>query len=197
MPAAVTHPVAADLTGTVVAVHRSATHTFSKQPEPSVELVAGLGVEGDAHQGARVRHRSRVAADPDQPNLRQVHLVAAELIDEVVAAGHDLVPGQLGENVTTSGLDLIGLPVGTLLRIGDDAVLALTGLRNPCPQIRGVGDGVLKMMFTDAGDYGGEPGEKLGRTGAMAVVAAGGTIRPGDTIAVRFPPGPHVPMRRV
>lgn len=186
----------ADLVGTVTAVHRSDEHTFSKPQSDAITLLPGLGVEGDAHAGAQVKHRSRVAADPTQPNLRQVHLVMSELLDEVIGAGHSIVPGQLGENITTAGIDLIGLPVGSMLRLGDTALVALTGLRNPCKQIRDVGDGVLKMMFVDGERYG-RPGEQVGRTGVMGVVVAGGTVRSGDPIAVRFPAGPKTPMQRV
>jgi MOSC domain-containing protein YiiM len=180
-----------DLSGSVLAVHRSGEHTFSKQTVDAVTLLPGLGVEGDAHLGARVKHRSRVAADPNQPNLRQVHLVMSELLDEVVEAGHQVVPGQLGENVTTTGLDLVGLPVGSMLRLGDTALVALTGLRNPCKQIRNVGDGVLKMMFVDGERYG-RPGEQV-----MGVVVAGGPIRSGDPIEVRYPAGVLTPMQKV
>ena len=120
---------------TVVAVSRSSNHDFSKQPYEVVTFVAGLGLAGDAHAGARVQHRSRVRADPTLPNLRQVHLLHAELLDDLVAAGHHVGPGSLGENVTTRGLDLLGLPTGTLLRLGDEVLLAVTGLRNPCAQL--------------------------------------------------------------
>ncbi|WP_394937065.1 MOSC domain-containing protein [uncultured Ilumatobacter sp.] len=185
-----------DLSGSVLAVHRSGEHTFSKQTVDAVTLLPGLGVDGDAHLGARVKHRSRVAADPNQPNLRQIHLVMSELLDEVVEAGHQVVPGQLGENVTTTGLDLVGLPVGSMLRLGDTALVALTGLRNPCKQIRSVGDGVLKMMFVDGERYG-RPGEQVGRTGVMGVVVAGGLIRSGDPIEVRYPAGALTPMQKV
>lgn len=185
-----------DASGSVVAVHRSADHTFSKAAETEIMLLAGLGVEGDAHAGARVTHRSRVAKDPNQPNLRQVHLVMTELLDEVRSAGHAIDAGTLGENITTEGLDLIGLPVGSILRIGDDALVALTGLRNPCKQIHGVGSGVLKMMFTDGQPYG-RPGEQIGRTGVMGVVVAGGVVRPNDMISVRYPAGPLTPMEKI
>ena len=185
-----------DLSGSVLAVHRSGEHTFSKQTVDAVTLLPGLGVDGDAHLGARVKHRSRVAADPNQPNLRQIHLVMSELLDEVVEAGHQVVPGQLGENVTTTGLDLVGLPVGSMLRLGDTALVALTGLRNPCKQIRSVGDGGLKMMFVDGERYG-RPGEQVGRTGVMGVVVAGGLIRSGDPIEVRYPAGALTPMQKV
>jgi len=186
----------ADLSGEVVAVHRSARHEFSKETELEITLVAGLGVEGDAHFGAHVKHRSRVAQDPTQPNLRQVHMVMSELLDEVRSIGHELTDGQLGENITTRGIDLIGLPVGSSVRIGESAIVSLTGLRNPCKQIASVGDGVLKMMFVDGEPYGW-PNEQVGRTGVMGVVVAGGPVRAGDAIAVRFPPGPHTPMQRV
>jgi MOSC domain-containing protein YiiM len=187
---------APDLIGSVLAVHRSDTHTFSKEPVDVITLLPGLGVEGDAHLGAQVKHRSRVAADPTQPNLRQVHLVMSELLDEVRSAGHAIDHGQLGENVTTTGIDMIGLPVGSILRLGDTALVALTGLRNPCKQIRDVGDGVLKMMFVDGERYS-RPGEQVGRTGVMGVVLAGGTVRAADPIAVRFPAGELTPMQKV
>ncbi len=187
---------APDLIGSVLAVHRSGTHTFSKESVDVITLLPGLGVEGDAHLGAQVKHRSRVAADPTQPNLRQVHLVMSELLDEVRSAGHTIEHGQLGENITTTGIDLIGLPVGSVLRLGDTALVALTGLRNPCKQIRDVGDGVLKMMFVDGERYS-RPGEQVGRTGVMGVVLAGGTVRADDPIAVRFPAGELTPMQKV
>lgn len=180
-----------DVTGTVVAVNRSNVHEFSKSSMPSIELVAGLGVEDDAHQGAAVRHRSRVARDPDQPNLRQVHLIASELLDEVSEGGPRVAPGALGENVTTAGLDLVGLPVGAMLRLGPTALVAITGLRNPCKQIEGFGPGLLKRMFVE------RDGVKIGRTGVMGVVVAGGVVRPGDAIAVRYPAGPPAPLERV
>jgi MOSC domain-containing protein YiiM len=194
-----------DLTGSVVAVHRKATYEFSKDTVESITLIAGLGVEDDAHLGATVQHRSRVAADPTQPNLRQVHLIMSELLDEVNAAGHSVVPGQLGENVTTAGIDLIGLPVGAMLRLGDTALVSITGLRNPCPQIKSVGDGVLEMMFveqpsdSDDGDEGADAAtiRKVGRTGVMGVVVAGGVVRAGDPIAVRYPAGALTPLERV
>jgi len=179
----------------VVAVHRDAEHRFSKQSQDEILVVAGLGVDGDAHSGAQVRHRSRVAKDPTQPNLRQVHLVASELLDEVRAAGHEIAAGQLGENITTVGLDLVALPTGTVMRIGD-ALIALTGLRNPCSQINSVGDGVLKMMFVDGEPYG-RPGVTVGRAGVMGVVIAGGLVRPGDQIHIAAPPEPHTAMERV
>ena len=175
----------------VVAVHRSPDHTFSKESCAEITLLAGLGVEGDAHSGARVRHRSRVERDPDQPNLRQVHLVACELLDEVNAAGFDVTPGDLGENITTSGLDLIDLPVGTTLRIGE-ALLVLTGLRNPCVQIDAFQQGLQGAMLGRADD-----GTLVRKTGVMSVVVHGGTVRPGDPIAVGLPPGSPIPQQKI
>ena len=178
--------------GTVRAVHRSDGHTFSKRREPTITLVAGLGVEGDTHSGARVRHRSRVRADPTQPNLRQVHLIPVELFTLVALAGYTVAPGDLGENVTTEGLELEALPVGTLLRLGRDALLSVTGLRNPCGQIDGFRRGLLSEVRTVADD-----GSIERRAGVMTVVVHGGQVTPGDPIAVALPPPPHQPQQRV
>ena len=180
MPALVTH------------LHRSDAHTFAKHPEASLELVAGIGVVGDAHAGATVRHRSRVARDPTQPNLRQVHLIPHEILDAVAADGFTVLPGQLGENVTTAGIDLHALPTGTVLRLGDDALIALTGLRNPCGQIDGVASGLRRALLPT-----GDDGEPCLRGGVMAVVVRGGKVRCGDGIEVARPPGPHRPLERV
>ncbi|MEM9035104.1 MAG: MOSC domain-containing protein [Actinomycetota bacterium] len=175
----------------VIAVHSSDAHTFSKTTRPEIELVAGLGVAGDAHMGARVRHRSRVAADPTQPNLRQVHLMHAELFDRVVEAGHDVGPGDLGENITTRGVDLLGLAVGTMLQVGE-ALLAVTGLRNPCGQINEFQEGLLSQVLVRD-----ETGELRRLAGIMAVVVHGGVVRPGDAIVAAAPPGPFRPLERV
>ncbi|MEO1060138.1 MAG: MOSC domain-containing protein [Actinomycetota bacterium] len=176
----------------VVAVHLSADHTFSKPSVDEIELVAGLGVAGDAHSGARVRHRSRVARDPAQPNLRQVHLIHAELFDLLAEAGHTVGPGDLGENVTTTGVDLLGLATGTTLAIGDDAIVAVTGLRNPCRQIDDFRPGLLGQVLRrdDAGEL-----ERL--AGVMSVVVRGGVVRSGDPIAVSSPAGTRHPLVRV
>lgn len=176
----------------VVAVARDAAHRFSKQPVAEITLLAGLGVAGDAHAGVTVRHRSRVAADPGQPNLRQVHLIAEELLEELAAAGFAVAPGQLGENVTTRGIDLLALPAGTLLRLGGAAVVAVTGLRNPCQQIEAFRPGLLaQVLRRDAG------GQVVRRAGIMGVVLAGGAVRPGDAIALDWPPPPHRALERV
>jgi len=140
------------VTGIVVAVCRSATHTVSKQNQPGIRLIAGLGVEGDAHQGVTVKHCSRVARDPSQPNWRQVHLIHAELHDELRAAGFIVSPGQMGENVTTRGVDLLGLPTGTRLHLGEVAVVEMTGLRNPCTQLDGLQPGLMAATLARDAD---------------------------------------------
>jgi hypothetical protein len=170
----------------VTAVSRSAGHTFSKTAQPAVRLVAGLGVEGDAHAGVTVKHRSRVARDPSQPNLRQVHLIHGELHDELRTAGFTVGPGDLGENVTTRGLDLLALPTGTRLRLGAAAVVELTGLRNPCVQLDRFQQGLTAAVL-DRDDAG----ELVRKAGVMAVVVAGGEVRPGDGIGVELPDGPR------
>jgi MOSC domain-containing protein YiiM len=178
--------------GVVTAVSRSATHTLSKPNEDGIRLLTGLGVEGDAHQGVTVKHRSRVARDPSQPNLRQVHLIHAELHDELRAAGFEVGAGQMGENVTTRGLDLLDLPAGTLLRLGTSAVVEVTGLRNPCAQLDEIQPGL--MAATLARDA---QGRLVRKAGVMAVVLTGGDVRPGDPIAVELPPEPHAALEPV
>jgi hypothetical protein len=176
----------ATATGVVVAVSRSTGHTFSKPNQPCITLVAGLGVADDAHLGATVKHRSRVARDPNQPNLRQVHLIHAELHDELAAAGFTVHAGDMGENVTTRGVALLDLPTGTRLRIGPDAVVELTGLRNPCTQLDGFQPGLLRAVLDRLPD-----GSVVRKSGVMSVVLAGGNIAPGDPIEVELPTPPH------
>ena len=178
--------------GTVIAVSRSPSHTLSKPNEGSIRLLAGLGVEGDAHMGITVKHRSRVRRDPSQPNLRQVHLIHAELHDELEAAGFRLAPGVMGENVTTSGVDLLGLPTGTRLRLGAAALVEVTGLRNPCAQLDKIQPGL--MAATLARDAGGN---LVRKAGVMAIVLTAGEVRPGDTIAVELPPEPRRKLQPV
>ena len=176
----------------VIAVARNSTHSFSKTLHASIRLLRGLGVDGDAHLGRTVRHRSRVARDPTQPNLRQVHLIHAELHDELRAAGFDVGPGDLGENVTTRGVDLLRLPIGTRLRLGPDAVVELTGLRNPCAQIDQFQRGLLAAVLArDA------TGRVVRKSGVMGVVSAAGDVRPGDPIEILLPAGPHRPLEVV
>ncbi|GAA2312446.1 MOSC domain-containing protein [Streptomyces kunmingensis] len=180
--------------GVVTAVSSNGTYSFTKPNRDSVTLLAGLGVEGDVHAGVTVKHRSRVAQDPTQPNLRQVHLMQEELFAEVAEDGHHVLPGQLGENVTTRGIDLLALPTGTLLRLGDGgATVEITGLRNPCQQINHFQDGLLKHVV------GRSPatGAIIRKAGIMSVVREGGTVRPGDLIRVELPAEPHRPLEKV
>ena len=175
--------------GIVTAVSRSASHTMAKPNRQSIRLLRGLGVEGDAHLGQTVKHRSRVRRDPSQPNLRQLHLLHEELHEELRRAGFTVFPGQMGENVTTRGVDLLGLPVGTLLHLGDTAVVEVTGLRNPCVQLDRLQPGL--MAATLARD---QQGGLVRKTGVMSIVLADGEIRPGDPIRVELPPKPHGPL---
>ena len=178
--------------GRVVSVARDDAHRFSKRVTPSIRLIAGLGVEGDAHCGATVKHRSRVAADPTQPNLRQVHLIQAELFDDPSVAGYGLAPADLGENVLTRGLDLLALPRGARLALGPEAIVELTGLRNPCSQIEAFRKGLLAAVLGRDADGG-----LVRKAGVMAVVIAGGEVAPGDAITVTLPPPPWAKLERV
>ena len=174
---------------TVTAVGRSSSHTFSKSAEDRIRLLAGLGVEGDAHLGPRVQHRSRVARDPSQPNLRQVHLLHAELHDELRQAGFTVGAGQMGENITTRGVDLLALPTGTRLHLGDTALVEVTGLRNPCSQLDTFRPGLMAAVL--ARD---ELGNLIRKAGVMAIVLATGDVQAGYPILVELPPRPHLPL---
>jgi MOSC domain-containing protein YiiM len=176
----------------VLAVHRSSSHSFSKFAEEAIALVPGLGVAGDAHAGETVQHRSRVARDPAQPNLRQVHLLQSELFAELIERDFAVWPGDLGENITTIDLDLLALPTGTRLRLGANAVLELTGLRNPCSQLDRFQRGLMNAVL--ARD---EHGELVRKAGVMAVVIDGGEVRAGDVIVVDLPPAPHAKLAPV
>jgi MOSC domain-containing protein YiiM len=176
----------------VAAVSRAPEHAFSKTGTDRIRLLEGLGVEGDAHLGRTVQHRSRVARDPSQPNLRQVHLIHEELHDELRARGFDVTPGAMGENVTTRGIDLLGLPTGARLTLGDTAVVEITGLRNPCLQLDRFRPG-LKAAVLDRDEHG----ELVRKAGVMAVVVTTGDVRAGDSISVALPPPPRVPLERV
>ncbi len=167
-------------------------HRFSKVPRRRVTLLEGLGVEGDAHSGETVQHRSRVRQDPTQPNLRQVHLLQSEFFDLAREHGFELAAGNLGENITTAGIDLLALPRDTRLRIGPDTVVRLTGLRNPCAQIDSFRPGLLKLAVTTRAD-----GAVVRRTGVMGVVESGGQVGVGDGIVVELPAEPHVVLERV
>ncbi|NML43682.1 MOSC domain-containing protein [Ramlibacter sp. G-1-2-2] len=170
----------------VVAISSSSSHSFSKSGSREIRLLEGLGVEGDAHCGTTVKHRSRVKRNPTQPNLRQVHLMHAELFDELSAQGLSVQPGEMGENITTRGVDLLALPVDTELSIGATAVVRVTGLRNPCHQIEDFQAGLLAAVL----DRDAE-GQLVRKAGVMGVVVASGVVRAGDGIRVRLPSGPH------
>ena len=177
------------MTGVVVAVALSREHTFSKTVQPGIALRVGLGVEGDAHAGRTVQHLSRIARDPTQPNLRQVHLIHVELFSELAARGFTVNPGDLGENISTRGIQLLTLPRGTRLRIGHSAVVELTGLRNPCAQLDRFQQGLMAALL----DH--DPaGNLIRKAGVMGIVIADGTIHPDDAIAVLMPEVPHDPL---
>ncbi|HZA93436.1 MAG TPA: MOSC domain-containing protein [Gemmatimonadales bacterium] len=176
----------------VTAVSCSSSHSFSKPNQDSIRLLAGLGIEGDAHLGTTVKHRSRVAKDPTQPNLRQVHLIHAELFDELAGKGFSVAAGAMGENVTTRGIDLLNLPAGTRLHLGESAVIEVTGLRNPCVQIDRFQKGLMKAVLGKD-----EQGNVIRKSGIMAIVLEGGQVRPGDAIRVELPSEPHRPLNVV
>jgi MOSC domain-containing protein YiiM len=180
------------MSGTIIAVSRSPEYTFTKPNADSITLLEGLGVEGDSHLGKTVRHRSRMRQDPTVPNLRQVHLIHSELFDELRQQGFDLSPGLIGENVTTSGIDLLGLPRGTKLYLGADAVVEVTGLRNPCKQLDDLMPGLMKATLPRDAN-----GNLVRKAGVMSVVLAGGAVRPGDTIRIELPPQPHQALEPV
>ncbi len=178
--------------GLIAAVSRSATHAFSKATQDSIRLLPGLGVEDDAHMGATVKHRSRVARDPNQPNLREVHLIHAELFDELLTAGFLVSAGQIGETVTTREIDLLGLPTHTLLHLGDTASIEITGLRNPCAQLDDFQPGLMAAVLGRD-----QQGRLIRKAGVMGIVLAGGMVRPGDPIRVELPVEPRRPLAPV
>ncbi|KJL41876.1 MULTISPECIES: MOSC domain-containing protein [Microbacterium] len=178
--------------GHVVAVSRDDAHRFSKPTRESITLIAGIGVEGDSHAGITVQHLSRIRRDPTTPNLRQVHLIHAELFDDMAERGHEVAPGALGENITTAGVDLLGLSRGTRLELGEGAVIEITGLRNPCAQINGLSEGLMKELVSID-----DSGATVRLAGVMSVVLAGGVVRPGDSIRVIPPAGRFEPLQPV
>ncbi|MCZ8369027.1 MAG: MOSC domain-containing protein [Porphyrobacter sp.] len=178
--------------GRVIAVARDGAHRFSKEVVEAITIIIGLGVKGDAHAGTTVKHRSRVKADPTQPNLRQVHLIHAELFDEVAAKGFTVSPADLGENITTQGIDLLALPRGTVLAVGESVRLEVTGLRNPCAQIEAFQPGLLSAVLDKAAD-----GTLIRKSGIMTIVLAGGIVQAGDAIRVELPAPPFLPLERV
>ncbi len=177
--------------GAVVAVSKSDTHTFSKENCSSIKLLKGLGVEGDAHSGITVKHRSRVAKNPDQPNLRQVHLIHSELLDEL-RERFNVTAGQIGENITTKGIDLLELPRDSLLFIGESAVIKVTGLRNPCAQIDSFKSGLMNAVLDRDNN-----GNLIRKAGIMSIVLESGEVHPGDQVRIQLPPLPHIPLERV
>ncbi len=180
------------MSAVVTSVSQSGTHEFSKRNQQSIRLVAGLGVEGDAHSGKTVQHRSRVARDPSQPNLRQVHLIHAELHDELQAAGFCVLSGDMGENITTRDVDLLGLPTGTHLHLGASAVVEVTGLRNPCPQLDAFQPGLMAAVLGRDAE-----GNLVRKAGVMGIVLTGGEVKPNDLISIKLPPEPHHPLKPV
>ena len=169
---------------------RSATHSLSKGGQLAIQLIAGLGVADDMHAGVTIQHRSRVARDPGQPNLRQVHLIHTELREELRERGFNVAAGHMGENITTQGIDLLGLPTGARLRLGDEAVIEVTGLRNPCKQLGTIQPGPMAAVLgRDAN------GALIRKAGAMVIVLVGGIVRPGDAISIELPPPPYMPLQ--
>ncbi|WP_174776775.1 MOSC domain-containing protein [Cryobacterium sp. TMT3-29-2] len=183
------HDARATEPATVESVCRDDRHAFSKPTVPEIRMIAGLGIEGDAHAGATTQHRYLVVKDPTRANLTQVHFMAAELFDELREAGFEVSPGELGENITTRGLDLFGLPLGARLRLGPDAVVEITGMRNPCSLINGFQKGLMKTLIdTD------DAGQVIRKAGIMGIVVTGGTVAPGDPIRVQLPAGEQLPL---
>jgi hypothetical protein len=178
--------------GIIIAVNRSPEYTFSKPNEAGIRLLAGLGVDGDVHSGEKVKHRSRVRQNPDQPNLRQVHLIHAELHDELRTQGFDVSAGRMGENITTRGIDLLHLPKGTRLHLGKEAVVEVTGLRNPCEQLDRYQDGLLKACVAKDAE-----GNIIRKAGIMSIVLVGGEVFPNDPIRMEVPPEPHEELQVV
>ena len=178
--------------GIVRSVCKSKIHTFSKFRCESIVLLKGLGVEGDAHMGKNVKHRSRVAKDPSQPNLRQVHLIESELFDELKRKGFHIQEGEIGENISTKGIELLNLPKGTLLKIGETVKIEVTGLRNPCKQLDSLQKGLMKAVLDQD-----EDGNLIRKAGIMGIVLEGGEVRIGNEIVVELPPKPHIKLERV
>lgn len=170
----------------ILALHKSPSHTFTKYASQELRLLKGLGVEGDAHMGEKIKHRSRLARDPNQHNLRQVHLIHSELFDEVREKGFYVRPGQMGENITTIGIDLLNLPTGTMLHIGNSAQIEITGLRNPCKQIDSIQDGLMSAVLDKD-----ENGNLVRKAGVMGIVLKSGEIQLNDQIRCTLPEEPY------
>lgn len=177
---------------TIVAVSSHAKHEFSKPAKDAIELREGFGIVGDAHAGTTVQHLSRIAVNPNAPNLRQVHLIHAELLDELRGRGFALAHGAMGENVVTRGIDLLGLATGTVLHLGAEAAIQVTGLRNPCAQLDKLQRGLLAAVLDRDAN-----GALVRKSDIMAIVLKSGQVRPGDAIRVEAPPGPFVALAPV
>jgi MOSC domain-containing protein YiiM len=180
------------MNGTVVAVSTSPAHTLRKENRARIDLLAGIGIDGDVHAGATVRHQSRVARNAEEPNLRQVHLIHRELFDELRESGFEVAPGEMGENVTTAGIHVLRLPAGTRLHLGGSAIVEVTGLRTPCRQLEQIQTGLMAALMGR-----GEDGRPAPKAGVMAIVVAGGEVVPGDPIRIEMPPEPHRPLAPV
>lgn len=180
------------MNGVVAAVCRSPSHSFSKPIADSIRLIAGLGIEGDVHQGATTKHLSRLLRFGNAPNLRQVHLIHAELFDELRPLGFELWAGRMGENITTRGIDLLRLPTGARLHLGGTAIIEATGLRNPCRKLNSLQPGLMKATLTRD-----EGGRLVRKAGIMAIVVAGGEVGEGDRVEIELPPGPYRPLAPV
>ncbi len=178
--------------GIVKSVSKSEAHTFSKFNCDRIVLLKGLGVEGDAHMGEKVKHRSRVTKDPSQPNLRQVHLIHSELFDELNEKGFNIKDGEIGENITTAGIELLSLPKDTLLSIGDTVIIMITGLRNPCKQLNSIKDGLMMAVLDKD-----EAGNLIRKAGVMGIVLQGGEVKTGHKITVELPLKPYIKLERV
>lgn len=176
----------------VTSVSKSETHTFSKFTCEKIVLLEGLGVKGDAHSGKMIKHRSRVAKNPDQPNLRQVHLIHSELFEELKEKGFNIQEGEIGENITTKGIDLLMLPKGTILTIGESAKIEVTGLRNPCKQLDALQEGLMKAVLDKD-----EKGNLIRKAGIMGIVIGSGEVKVGDAIKVKLPSKPYEKLKRV
>ena len=182
----------ANANGWVFAICSSPKHGFSKQPQRSIRLLAGRGVEGDAHCGETVQHLYLKRRNPLAPNRMQVHLLQSELFDELAFVGYALTAGQLGENITTRGIGLLNLPQGTRLHLGGEAVVELTGLRTPCKLIEDFKPGLLKQVISrDAAN------KVLAKAGVMAIVLHGGDVHERSPIRVEYPAARHVPLQMI
>ncbi len=176
----------------VEAVHLSETHSMKKYTKDSISLIRGLGVEGDAHFGKKVKHRYLIRKDPTKANLRQVHLIQNEIFDELKEKGFEISPGEMGENITTSGIDILNLPEGTILELGKEATIQITGLRTPCVLLDGIQKGLMKALISKK-----PKGEKVFKAGVMAIVLKSGKVKKGDGINVIYPPKPFIKMKHL